>query len=212
MRNSRGRSKSRGQVGSLRSLLFIVSASIFISGCGDDPLPKPHGWFRIDLPEQTYMTWTDSATFQAEIPTYAVLVPRTAKGDARWFDLRFKHQRATAHMTWSPVNGHLAELIEDAHIFKATHEAKAAKIDRERVLRDSARVFGTLFDVEGEVASPMVFYLSDSTDNFLYGALYFDAPPNADSLAPVTDRLREDLRHFVATLRWGAGGPSGARP
>lgn len=212
MRNSRGRSKSRGQVGSLRSLLFIVSASIFISGCGDDPLPKPHGWFRIDLPEQTYMTWTDSATFQAEIPTYAVLVPRTAKGDARWFDLRFKHQRATAHMTWSPVNGHLAELIEDAHIFKATHEAKAAKIDRERVLRDSARVFGTLFDVEGEVASPMVFYLTDSTDNFLYGALYFDAPPNADSLAPVTDRLREDLRHFVATLRWGAGGPSGARP
>ncbi|MBK6829716.1 MAG: hypothetical protein IPG92_02750 [Flavobacteriales bacterium] len=211
MKNSGGRSRCRRQLIGLRNATILVPLTVLM-GCGDDPLPKPHGWFRIDLPEQAYAPWTDSATFQAEIPTYAVLVPRAAKADARWFDMRFKQQRATAHMTWSPVNGRLAELIEDAHIFKATHEAKAAKIDRERVLRDSARVFGTLFDVEGEVASPMVFYLTDSTDNFLYGALYFDSPPNADSLAPVTERLREDIRHFVATLRWAAGGPSGARP
>jgi hypothetical protein len=48
----------------------------------------------------------------------------------------------------------------------------------------------------------MVFYLTDSTDNFLYGALYFDARPNADSLAPVTDRIRSDMRHMIATLAW----------
>ncbi len=181
---------------------LLLSALVLLSGCGEEAVPKPRGWFRIDLPEQSYAPWTDSLTFTADVPAYAVVVPRAAKGDARWFDMRFKKQRATVHMTWSPVNGQLAELIEDAHVFKTQHEAKAARIDRERVLRDSVRVFGTLFDVEGEVASPMVFYLTDSTTNFLYGALYFDTPPNADSLAPVTERLRADLRHFAATLRW----------
>ena len=48
----------------------------------------------------------------------------------------------------------------------------------------------------------MVFYLTDSTDHFLYGALYFRCRPNADSLAPVTARLREDIRHFAGTLSW----------
>ena len=100
------------------------------------------------------------------------------------------------------MQGNLPQLIEDAHGFKAKHEALAAKIGRERVLREEDRVFGTLFDVEGDVASPMVFYLTDSTANFLYGALYFDTRPNADSLAPVTERLREDVRHMAATLKW----------
>lgn len=175
-------------------------------------MPKPHGWLRIDLPEKSYSMWDNEAPFTAEIPTYARLVPRQAKGDARWYDLRFAQQRATAHMTWSPVRGDLAQLIDDAHVFRATHEAKAARMDRERVLRDSVRVFGTLFSVEGDVASPFVFYLTDSTDNFLYGSLYFDAPPNADSLAPVTARLREDLHHFATTLHWRPAGPSDAKP
>jgi gliding motility-associated lipoprotein GldD len=100
------------------------------------------------------------------------------------------------------VHGDLGRLVRDAHDLKATHEPKATRIANEHVVRDSARVFGTLFDLEGDVASPMIFYLTDSTDHFLYGALYFNARPNADSLAPVTDRLRKDLRHFVGTLAW----------
>ena len=181
---------------------WIVALLLLTTACSEDPTPKPRGWFRIDLPEQTYTPWGNDSTFSVEVPAYARMVERTSKGDARWFDLRFPEQRATVHLTWSPVNGRMEELINDAHTFKAKHESVAAKISSERVLRDSARVFGTLFDVEGDVASPMVFYLTDSTDNFLYGALYFDTRPNADSLAPVTERLRQDIRHLATTLRW----------
>ena len=192
--------------------LLCIATAVLFTACADDPLPKPKGWLRLDLPEKKYEVWQDDAPFTAEVPTYAVLVPRKATGDANWFDMRFAKQRATVHMTWSAVNGDLPQLIEDAHTFKKQHEAKAARIGSERLLRDSARVFGTFFDVEGDVASPMVFYLTDSTSNFLYGALYFDARPNADSLAPVTERLRADVRHFAATLAWRSDDPSGAQP
>lgn len=173
-----------------------------LAGCTEAPSPKPRGYFRIDLPEQSYLVWSDSATFSAELPAYAKVAKRPTKDAARWFDVRFPRQRATVHLTWSPVNGELQNLIEDAHKFKSTHQAKAAKIESGRTINDSTRVFGTIFNVEGEVASPLVFYLTDSASNFLYGALYFDTPPNADSLAPVTARIREDMRHMIATLRW----------
>jgi gliding motility-associated lipoprotein GldD len=178
-------------------LLFLL----LLGACGSDPLPKPKGWLRLDLPPVEYLAW-NSAHFSVEVPTYAKMAERSTADDARWYDLRFPQQRATVHFTWSPIGGRLPELIEDAHDFKRKHEAKAARINSERMLRDSTRVFGTLFDVEGDVASPFVMYLTDSTDNFLYAALYFDTRPNADSLAPVTERIRQDMRHFAATLRW----------
>ena len=172
-----------------------------LTGCAEDPVPKPRAYFRIDLPEQEYRPWQGDC-YGAELPAYAQPVPVKRGEQPCWTDLRFPGQRATVHLTYQPVQGRLRQLIEDAHGFKRQHEAKALKIVSERMLRDSARVYGTLFDVEGDVASPMVFYLTDSTDHFLYGALYFRCRPNADSLAPVTARLREDIRHFAGTLSW----------
>lgn len=176
-----------------------------LAACGPDPVPKPKGYFRIDLPTKAYTVWTPECPFTAEIPVYAKVLPGNRPDQNCWYNLTFPDQRAIVHMTYREVHGDLAQLIDDAHSYKSKHEAKAVKISTERVLRDSARVFGNVFDVEGDVASPLVFYMTDSTTNFLYGALYFSAEPNADSLAPVTTRLREDLRHLVGTLRWTEG-------
>ncbi|HRH71042.1 MAG TPA: hypothetical protein PLB89_16180 [Flavobacteriales bacterium] len=186
----------------MKQLLRPILPLVLLSACASDPVPKPRGYFRIDLPPQDYVIWTDSATFSTELPSYAKVGIRPTRNDARWFDVRFPKQRATVHLTWSPVGDQLEDLIEDAHRFKSQHQAMAAKIESKRVLRDSARVFGSVFNVEGDVASPLVFYFTDSTDNFLYGALYFDARPNADSLAPVTERIRADMQHMAATLAW----------
>ncbi len=185
---------------------FKILAMLIIplaAGCGgDDHVPKPRGYFRIDLPEQKYVAWEDPAVMAAEIPGYARMAKRREAEGTHWYDLRFGGQRATIHLTWTPVEGRLMHLIGDAHTFRGTHETKAARIVRTPVIRPNARVFGNMYHVEGDVASPMVFYLTDSTDNFLYGSLYFDVRPNADSLAPVTERIREDMTHFAGTLEW----------
>lgn len=186
-----------------RSREALLIAALLATGCDEDAVPKPKGWPRLDLPAQAYASWSaEGAPFSTEVPEYARMAERRADGAARWYDLRFAGQRGTVHLTYSPVRDDLDALIDDAHAFKRKHESKAARIRSERALHPEHRVFGTLFDVEGDVASPFVFYLTDSTHNFLYGALYFDAPPNADSLAPVTARLRDDMRHFAATLEW----------
>lgn len=190
-----------------RSRYIPLVVALLLSSCGDEPIPKPRGYPRLDLPEQAYAEWSGACPFVAEVPSYALMLEKpgttAAIADtACYLTMRFPRQHANVFLTCRKIEGDLRRLIEDAHAFKDKHEAMAARIRTERVERDSARVFGTLFDVEGNVASPMVFYLTDSTEHFLYGALYFNARPNADSLAPVTERLRQDLRHFVGTLGW----------
>jgi len=58
------------------------------------------------------------------------------------------------------------------------------------------------FSVGGDVATSYQFYLTDSTKNFLRGALYFDATPNADSLGIVNDFLLQDMKHLINTFKW----------
>ena len=185
----------------------LLPPLLLLSSCTDDPIPKPRGYPRLDLPEQTYSSWSGACPFVVEVPPYALMLdkPGTTPAiadTACYLTMRFPGQRANVFLTCRKIQGDLRQLIEDAHAFKDKHEAMAARIRSERIERDSARVFGTLFDVEGNVASPMVFYLTDSTTRFLYGSLYFDARPNGDSLEPVTGRIREDLRHFAQTLSW----------
>jgi len=185
-----------------RSWAALLVGILALTGCRDEPVPKPHGYFRIDLPERTFRPWQEPEVMSAEVPEYSTMRETRRSEGSRWYDLSFPAQRATVHLTWSPVSDQLDQMIEDAHTFKDKHGAVAARIRSSRVLRDSSRVFGTLFEVDGDAASPMVFYLTDSTANFLYGALYFNSRPNADSLAPVTERIRADIRHLAETLEW----------
>lgn len=181
--------------------VFVLGAAL-LQACTEDHVPKPHGYFRIDLPEQSYTPWQEPGVLTAERPTYSTVRETRRSEGSRWYDLSFPGQRGIVHLTWSPVNDQLDQMIEDAHTFKDKHGSVAARIRSSRVLRDSSRVFGTLFEVDGDAASPMVFYLTDSTDNFLYGALYFNSRPNGDSLAPVTERIRADIKHLAETLVW----------
>jgi gliding motility-associated lipoprotein GldD len=185
----------------------ILGITVLLASCGDDAVPKPRGYLRLDMPDTTYTAWHGGCPFNAEVAGYAMMVdkPRSAStttDTACWTTMRFGGQHADVFMTYRRIDGDLAQLINDAHTFKDKHEAKAARIRSERIMRTKDRVFGTYFDVEGDVASPVVFYLTDSTTHFLYASLYFDARPNADSLSPVTDRIRKDLRHFARTLTW----------
>jgi len=63
-------------------------------------------------------------------------------------------------------------------------------------------ISGVFFKVGGNAATAKQFFLSDTTKNFIRGALYFDVTPNADSLRPVQDFIQVDMDHMINTFRW----------
>ena len=82
---------------------------------------------------------------------------------------------------------------------------KASGISRIRVEgsdKSKNHTTGVLYNLEGPVATPIQFFVTDSTDHFLRGSLYFDLAINSDSTAPVTERLLRDVEHLMSTVSW----------
>jgi len=183
-------------------IFFILLTVVLLSSCGQDPVPKPKGYFRIDLPEKTYRMFAPPCAYRFEVPEPALILPSRNATDSCWMNIHMPQYKQTVHITYKEVGNQLYQLIEDAHSFKSKHQVKANSIDNIRVVNDSALVYGNIFDINGNVASPMQFYLTDSVRHFVYGALYFNMAPNSDSLAPVVQRSKEDLQHLVQSFRW----------
>lgn len=95
----------------------------------------------------------------------------------------------------------MQKLIDDAFNMTNKHSIKASGID-DSLIVTPYNVHGMFFKVEGDVATANQFFLTDSTKNFLRGALYFDATPNEDSLRPVNNFLVEDMKHLINTFKW----------
>jgi gliding motility-associated lipoprotein GldD len=79
---------------------------------------------------------------------------------------------------------------------------KADAINEHIIKNQADKIYGILYDLKGNTATSIQFYVTDSTNHYLRGSLYFSAEPNADSLAPLIDFFREDIVHLIETLKW----------
>lgn len=182
--------------------LYIFAAIIlFLTSCSNNnPTPRPKAYFRIDTPEKSYKSYNSECPFTFEMPDYAFIIKD--KNEFCWFDIWFPANEATVYLTYKPINKNLNVHIEDSHEFVYKHVVKADAIEETPYENDSLNVYGMLYELKGNTASPIQFFLTDSTTHFLRGSLYFDVRPNKDSLAPVIEFIREDIIHLMESLQW----------
>lgn len=183
--------------------LLIFLLLVISQGCHKHYTPKPRGYFRIDLPEKQYKVYLSNCPFSFEFPVYASVIPDDTKdAEPCWLNLRIEQFHATIHLSYKQINKNLPELTEDARSFVYKHTIKADAIEELPISYPGKKVYGILYDIEGNAASSVQFFLTDSTRHFIRGALYFSATPNADSLRPVIQFIREDIVHLTSTFQW----------
>ena len=191
----------------IRFHLIYALLMFALIGCQSPPIPRQKGYFKITLPHLDFMMDTSSCGSSFERPVYSHLetVKSHKSGEACWFNLRFSDFNARLHCTEIPVNNNLEALMIDAQELVFSHEIKASGISRirvEGVVNNVKHTTGVLYHLEGPVATPIQFFVTDSTDHFLRGSLYFDCVINTDSTAPVTDRLLRDVEQLMSTISW----------
>ena len=186
---------------------FLYSIIIFIclfAACNNDMQPKPYGYIRIDLPPKSYQKYQGKLPYSFEFPTYGIVKPDSDKNaDPTWVNIEFPEFKGKIHLSYKKLNNNLREFIEDSRKLAYKHAQKADAIDEQRFENKSANVYGILYDIKGNTASSVQFFVTDSSKNFLRGALYFSAIPNKDSLAPVIEFFRADVIQLINTLKWG---------
>ncbi|TCN73034.1 gliding motility lipoprotein GldD [Acetobacteroides hydrogenigenes] len=184
--------------------LMVGLVSLIMESCGGNYTPKPRGYFRIALPKKSYALFDSTGfPYSFEYPKYAKLVPdREAGAEPYWVNINFRGYKAVLHLSYKRINNDLPTLLEDVHAFVYKHTIKADAILETAYSAPERKVYGTLYDIEGNAASALQFYLTDSTKNFVRGALYFYTRPNKDSLAPVVEYFRKDVVRLVDTFNW----------
>lgn len=191
----------------MRKSLTVLGLLVFMLAmisCETNYTPKPRGFFRIDLPEKKYETVDTIPAYRFESPVYAEITPDyNSIQEKNWFNMEFPQFKGSLYVSHKKIDGNLSVYLEDMHTMLTQHLSKASAITDSLIIDEERQVYGLLFRVEGKrVASPLQFYLTDSTQNFVRGALYFNIRPNNDSLRPVIHFLRKDVDHFIETLDW----------
>ena len=183
---------------------FPLLLLIFSLSCKQEYTPKPHGYFRIDFQEKTYHR-LDSAglPYNFEIPDYSKIVADDERfSEPYWVNLLVPKHNAELHISYKKVGNNLSKLLEDSHTLAYNHSIRADAINERIFVNPEKKVYGTIYMIDGNAASPLQFYLTDSTQNFLRGALYFREVPNIDSLQPVIDYLTPDIIRLIETTEW----------
>lgn len=184
--------------------LIIIAIVALMAACAENPTPRQRGYFRVTFPKKEYRM-LDSSVFQYkfEIPKYCFMEKENSRNaDINWYNLVYKQLNAKVYISFNKLNGDLDTLVDDSHTLAYKHTVKADAIEKIAYYNDTTKVYGILYNLKGNVASPIQFYLTDSTKHFLRGSLYFNCSPNKDSLLPSVDFIREDIKHMFETLEW----------
>jgi gliding motility-associated lipoprotein GldD len=176
----------------------------FLSACEDESTPRPKGYLRIALPEKKYRLYDSLCPYTFDLPVYAQLRNSSSQmAEPCWADIVYSSLHGTLHLSYKKVDGNLPKLLDDTRKLTNKHIPKASAIRKKIIENKEKKVYGLFIEIDGSgVASPVQFYLTDSTHHFVRGALYFNASPNADSLAPVIDFVKQDLDQMVKTFSW----------
>lgn len=186
--------------------IFIVSLlffAFFISCRNEDPFPKPKSFLRIEFPAHKYEKYSDSCNYSFEVSTLAKVINKPSTEEEDCFkNIVYPQYKASLYCTYVTLDSNLFEYTEYSRKLAYEHTIKASGIEELNLVNKENKVYGSSFEIRGDVACNYLFYLTDSTSNYFAASLYFETVPNYDSLQPVLDYVIEDLEHMVNTFEW----------
>lgn len=187
----------------LIALCFIV---LLVSACNDSkPVPKPSSFLRTEFPEHSYRPYLSPQNFRFELAD--LYMPKSfqqAKTNYSIQEIDLGPLNGTLFLYYLqiPNKDSLPDIINFANDKVDEHKIMADKIDFEQIIQPQKNVYGTFFELKGNVATNFQFYLTDSMKHFLRGEVLLNCRPNYDSLKPTLQYLKTDLKLMLNSFQW----------
>ena len=180
----------------MRGFLLILILTLNFA-CTEEriPIPKPRMYPKVSFPERNYVSFNkDYCSFSFNYPDYmefeqdTTLINVEAKHPC-WFTMKMPSLNGAVHFTYTDIGGNnskekLKDVIIDSYVLSEKHNMKATG-RRDQLFELENNISGITYEVDGDVASPYHFVLTDSINHAVWASLYFNSKPNEDSLAPV---------------------------
>ena len=184
-------------------IFLLFGLLLFFDSCKKEYTPRPRGYFRISFPAKSYKPLEMPLPYNFRIPVYSIPGHDPFNADQPyWITIEIPANHAQIHLSYKKIKNNLGTYIEESRTLAYEHSQKASSIDEQLFINPTKKVYGTIYNIKGNAASPMQFYLTDSVRHFLRGALYIKEIPNIDSLQPVIGFLTQDVLQLIETTEW----------
>ena len=181
---------------------FILIAFAALQSCEGNELliPKPPTYLKAELPPHKYVTFEDRCPYTFELAE--IYKAKEVRPDNCHKDIDLGKVNGVINFSYIDMEESLAKYVNFSNDKIDEHKLKATSILDQNIIHKDKKVFGTFFELKGDVATPFQFYLTDSTDRFVSGVVYLNSVPNYDSLRPTLEYLKIDLLHMLNTFEW----------
>lgn len=187
---------------------IILLGAILLVSCSqtDNYVPKPHAYPKLHLPKKKYFQFEESnCPYSFQIPHYSIMMLDPKTRGQYWYNLHFPTLNATLHLTYYNFNKNWVKydsLVSDSRSLVNKHLQRAEDIVEEPVTNYNPSVKGLVFHIQGNTATNLNFFATDSSKHFLRGALYFNKQTQSDSIYPVFQFLEKDVYEILKTFKW----------
>ena len=172
--------------------------AVLLMACNTDYTPKPKAFIKLDFPDKKFENLDVDCPFSFEIPVYSQL---NKKENNCLMDVSFPQQKAMLYLSYFTLENNLNEHTLQSQKLAYKHNVVVDAIREQQYINDSLKVYGVLYEYDGISATSTQFYLTDSTNHFFRGALYFNTEVN-DSILPLNIFLKYDIKHLIETFHW----------
>lgn len=183
--------------------IFFLALVLFSCGGKEIVVPKPPTYLRVNFPKHSYVKFESNCPYSFNVSSL-FSVEKVAEGGKETChkDIKLGPLNGVIHFSYIEMKEPLSRYVNYSNDKVDEHKIKATSIEDTKIIRQKDRVFGTFFELKGEVATPFQFYLTDSTSRFVSGVVYFNSVPNYDSLKPSIDYLKIDLMKMINSFEW----------
>lgn len=191
----------------MRHFIYISIMAFAIACSNKAPAPKPHAYPRVYYPKRNYIAFDTNAPFSFQYPAYAQIVNYNDESDtvhAHWYNINYLPFNATLHLSYHQFKDRTGfdRLFDDTRKLAYKHDIKAEDITPLEFQNSVNGTSGMIYELTGNTATNLNFYISDSKRNFLRGALYFNSKTQIDSIEPVLNFIRADINKMLETTRF----------
>ena len=190
----------------MRAIQFIIL--LLLAACGSDVnVPKPHAYPREYYPEKAYQLFDTTAPYSFLYPKYAIVEPyRDADSNAHsyWYNVHYLPFNATLHLSYQEFKdrSEFDQLFDDTRRLAYKHDVRAEEIEEIELQNPKTHSSGIIYELKGNTATNLNFYISDGQKHFLRGALYFNAKTEIDSIEPIFQFIKQDVVRMIETTVW----------
>ena len=183
----------------IRNILFLILfISVLTSTCKEEVLPKPKAQLRLEYQNPVYILNKTNCSYEFEVSSIAEI----KTNDKCWTNINYPDLNASINLTYRSIDHNLKELFIESEKLTFKHAIKADGISSIPYTNKSKKVYGAIYEVTGNAASPIQFHATDSVHNFITGAVYFNIQPNYDSIKPAINYIQKDVIHLMETILW----------